>query len=137
MKCDRCAQEIDEGPLVSLGSRRQFHNLCRTCWTQETRNSNSRLISALNELSRADREEGARELAADSGDETARGRTRGAPRGRQDASTSERGQNHAPADTPESYSARDRTAEDRTARDRTEKDGRERRSDPTRPQWHS
>ena len=38
--------------MVSLGARRPFRNLCRGCWGVETRSSNSRLISALNEMTR-------------------------------------------------------------------------------------
>ena len=52
MRCDRCNRNIGEEGLVSLGSRRRFKNLCRACWTVETRHSNSRLISALNEITR-------------------------------------------------------------------------------------
>ena len=51
MDCDRCGRAIEGGALVSVGARR-FRNLCRTCWTVETRSSNSRLISALNEMTR-------------------------------------------------------------------------------------
>ena len=52
MECDRCGRTIEGGALVSLGARRPFRNLCRTCWGVETRSSNSRLISALNEMTR-------------------------------------------------------------------------------------
>ena len=52
MDCDRCGRTIEGGALVSLGARRPFRNLCRTCWGVETRSSNSRLISALNEMTR-------------------------------------------------------------------------------------
>ena len=41
--------------MVSLGTRRPFRNLCRTCWGVETRSSNSRLITALNEMTRGGR----------------------------------------------------------------------------------
>lgn len=116
MECDRCGREMEEGPLVSVGSRRQFQNLCRKCWTQETRNSNSRLISALNELSREDREQGSTEQAAE-------GKARGRPRARRGARNEERG--------------KDTSADGYRAEDRTAEDGRERRRDPTRPQWHS
>lgn len=51
MDCDRCGRTIEGGALVSVGARR-FRNLCRTCWSVETRSSNSRLISALNEMTR-------------------------------------------------------------------------------------
>ena len=51
MDCDRCGRTIEGGALVSVGARR-FRNLCRTCWAVETRSSNSRLISALNEMTR-------------------------------------------------------------------------------------
>ena len=51
MDCDRCGRTIEGGALVSVGARR-FRNLCRTCWAVETRTSNSRLISALNEMTR-------------------------------------------------------------------------------------
>ncbi len=60
MRCDRCNRTIDDDSHVSLGSRRRFKNLCRSCWTVETRSSNSRLIAALNEMSRrADDEQAA------------------------------------------------------------------------------
>jgi hypothetical protein len=52
MECDRCGRTIEGGTLVSLGARRPFRNLCRTCWGVETRSSNTRLISALNEMTR-------------------------------------------------------------------------------------
>ena len=51
MDCDRCGRTIEGGALVGVGARR-FRSLCRTCWTVETRSSNSRLISALNEMTR-------------------------------------------------------------------------------------
>ena len=66
MHCDRCNRTIEGEAMVSLGSRRRFKSLCRGCWTIETRNSNSRLIAALNELTRRGREERA---AAASGDQ--------------------------------------------------------------------
>ena len=65
MDCDHCGRTIEEGPLVSVGSRKRAENLCRACWTKETQNSNSRLISALNELSRADGKQKARERRTD------------------------------------------------------------------------
>lgn len=52
MECDRCGRTIEGGAMVSLGARRPFRNLCRTCWGVETRSSNSRLITALNEMTR-------------------------------------------------------------------------------------
>ena len=52
MDCDRCGRTIEGGALVSLGARRPFRNLCRSCWAVETRSSNSRLISALNDMTR-------------------------------------------------------------------------------------
>ncbi len=52
MECDRCGRTIEGGALVNLGARRQLRSLCRTCWGVETRSSNSRLISALNEMTR-------------------------------------------------------------------------------------
>jgi len=52
MQCDRCGEPIKGGAMVSLGARRPFRHLCRQCWTVETRTSNSRLISALNEMTR-------------------------------------------------------------------------------------
>lgn len=57
MECDRCGRTIEGGALVSLGARRPLRNLCRTCWGVETRSSNSRLISALNEMTRGLRED--------------------------------------------------------------------------------
>ena len=54
MECDRCGRNIEGGALVSLGARRPFRNLCRVCWGVETRSSNSRLISALNEMTRGE-----------------------------------------------------------------------------------
>ena len=51
MECDRCGRTI-EGALVSLGARGPFRNLCRVCWGVESRSSNSRLITALNEMTR-------------------------------------------------------------------------------------
>ena len=46
--------------MVSVGPRRPFRHLCPACWTVETRSSNSRLISALNEMTRhIDHEPGA------------------------------------------------------------------------------
>ena len=53
MECDRCGRTIEGGALVSLGTRQPHRNLCRACWGVETRSSNSRLISALNEITRA------------------------------------------------------------------------------------
>ena len=55
MDCDRCGRTIEGGALVNLGARRPFRNLCRVCWGVETRSSNSRLITALNEMTRGGR----------------------------------------------------------------------------------
>ena len=57
MECDRCGRNIEGGALVSLGPRSPFRNLCRVCWGVETRSSNSRLISALNEMTRGRRDD--------------------------------------------------------------------------------
>ncbi|HUF12725.1 MAG TPA: hypothetical protein VMN78_06485 [Longimicrobiales bacterium] len=38
--------------MVTMGAKRPSRNLCRTCWSVETRSSNTRLISALNEMTR-------------------------------------------------------------------------------------
>ena len=51
MDCDRCGRTIEGGAAVSVGAQR-FRNLCRECWGTETRSSNSRLISALNAMTR-------------------------------------------------------------------------------------
>ena len=53
MDCDRCGRTIEGGAPVSLGARRPFRNLCRTCWGVETRSSNSKLITALNQMTRS------------------------------------------------------------------------------------
>lgn len=37
---------------MSLGAKGPLQNLCESCWTLETRSSNNRLISALNEMTR-------------------------------------------------------------------------------------
>ena len=52
MPCDRCGRNIDDGPLVTMGAKRPYRALCRTCWGVETRSSNTRLITALNEMTR-------------------------------------------------------------------------------------
>ena len=52
MTCDRCGKTIEGDALVSLGAKRADGRICRGCWTQETRSSNNRLISALNAITR-------------------------------------------------------------------------------------
>lgn len=122
MDCDRCGRTMTEGPLVKVGSRREFQNLCRTCWTQETQNSNSRLISALNELSRAETEKAERARAAA---RSRAGRKRGG---------GERGGAALRAQGQEGTRSEDGSPE---AGEAMVEEARERRSDPTRPQWHS
>lgn len=82
MECDRCGRTIEGGALVSLGARRPFRNLCRTCWGVETRSSNSRLISALNEMTRGLREDARPAARAAQGRSAEDGRTQASDRRR-------------------------------------------------------
>ena len=84
MNCDRCGRTIEGGALVSMGARR-FRSLCRTCWAVETRSSNSRLISALNAMTRGPKNEGdASERRAGPREERARDRRRSVIERRED-----------------------------------------------------
>lgn len=113
MRCDRCGRENDEEPMVTMGSKRPYRNLCRTCWGVETRSSNTRLISALNEMTR--RMEG-----RSHGEETRGGTERGgSPSGRKQGggrSGDKRAKRGSAADVDDVV---------------------DRRHDPDRPQWHS
>lgn len=109
MRCDRCGRNDEDGPMVSMGAKRPYRNLCRTCWSVETRSSNTRLISALNEMTR--RTDGKRRAEGASDEEKPGSRTATRrPGGRREETQP------GPESTPD--------------------EAVDRRTDPDRPHWH-
>ena len=143
MDCDRCGRAIEGGPLVSIGPGRQFLNLCRTCWAQETRNSNARLIDALNEMTREEAEEAGGQARTPSGKPKKAARGRGAKGrrhgGQEHAVRPDRRARGTEASPPEQRARRsrpERPATDAEIGEGTDSGNQERRSDPDRTDWH-